>query len=169
MPGVKLFATKAFHRKFLNLLAEAPTSLVLISPFVTAMPPWGSVAEFFSFALSRGISDITLVTRPPSKKDGAVLTRDEAANVARLGVDLRFRKDTLHAKLFVLIFEGNRYAAFVGSSNLSRGGFRDNEELVVLLENQEDRPEVQREMAQLCGQGAFPYNYWQQLSLKGKA
>jgi phosphatidylserine/phosphatidylglycerophosphate/cardiolipin synthase-like enzyme len=162
MSRVNLFSRRPFAAKFTSFLAEGPTVLTVVSPFVTAIAPWKSVTDFFAFAQRRGIESLELVTKPPNNKaSNGVLTFSEADAISKLGVNLKIRDTNLHSKIYFFGFDDpRRYAAFVGSSNFTQGGFEVNDESNVLIQHPDELVTVRRELDRLCGQGSFPFHNW---------
>jgi phosphatidylserine/phosphatidylglycerophosphate/cardiolipin synthase-like enzyme len=162
MSRVNLYSRRPFEAKFKSFLAEGPTTLTVVSPFVTAIAPWKSVTDFFAFAQRRGVDSLELVTKPPDNKaSNGVLTLTEADAIAKLGVNLKIRDTELHSKIYYFGFDDpRRYAAFIGSSNFTKGGFEVNDESNVLLQHPDEHVTVRRELDRLCGQGSFPFDSW---------
>ncbi len=127
---------------------------------MTCFSPCKGVLEFCEFVLGRGTSQITIVTRPPESQ-GATLRRVEAEQIEVAGVDLRIRKSPdLHSKIYFFAYDDAVFAAFIGSANFTKGGFEDNDETMTMIQNLEDRPEVQRELNRLTMFGSYPYSSW---------
>jgi phosphatidylserine/phosphatidylglycerophosphate/cardiolipin synthase-like enzyme len=155
----KVLATRAFNRQFRDCLARGPVSLLIVSPFMKAYPPWKDVFAFCEFAIKRGISNVTIVTTPPGWH-AAALSKSEADLIESAGIDLRIRASKLHSKVYFFVYEGQSYTAFVGSANFTQGGFVDNDETMAMMQRLEDRPEIQREVDRLTTYGSFPYSSW---------
>lgn len=162
MSRINLFSRRPFEARFRSLLAEGPKTLTVVSPFVTAISPWPSVTAFFEFAQRRGIESLELVTKPPNNlASNGVLTFAEATAISQLGVTLKIRDTDLHSKIYFFGFEDSkRYAAFIGSSNFTKGGFEVNDESNVLVQHPEELPSILKELGRLCGQGSFPFDSW---------
>lgn len=157
---VGVLATRQFARQFRACLARGPQELKIVSPFISAVPPFSSTSDFCVAAIKRGVNRILIVTRPP-ESDTATLTKGEADLLVRNGVDLRIRTaPKLHSKIYMFIYEENQYAAFVGSANFTKGGFVENDETVTLIQRLDDRLPVVKEIERLESHGAFPYSYW---------
>lgn len=166
MANVKVLPTRQFSTSFRTLLAEGPSALTIVSPFLTPVKGWASVLQFSKFVLSRGTSKLEIVTCPPLNDNHGMawpncITLSEAELIEAEGVSLKIRETNLHAKLYYFEFEEPaRYAAFIGSSNFTAGGFERNDETMVRIEHPDDREEVRREVARLSTQGSFPYQIW---------
>lgn len=164
--SVGVLATRQFATHFRDCLARGPQELKIVSPFITAFPPYKRTSDFCVDAIKRGVSKILIVTRPP-ESDVATLTKIEADLLVNNGVDLRIRTSpTLHSKIYVFLYEANRFAAFVGSANFTKGGFVDNDETVTFIQKLDDRLPVFREIERLEKQGAFPYSHWKTQSTR---
>lgn len=166
MANVKVHPTRQFSSAFRSLLAEGPESLTIVSPFLTPIKGWDSVLQFSKFFLSRGAEKLEIVTCPPLDDDHGMerpnfITRTEADLMEAEGVSLKIRETSLHAKLYYFEFkEPRRYAAFVGSSNFTAGGFERNDETMVKIDRLDDHAEIRREVERLSGLGSFPYYIW---------
>jgi phosphatidylserine/phosphatidylglycerophosphate/cardiolipin synthase-like enzyme len=162
MSHVDVFSRRTFAARFRGLLADGPTAITVVSPFVTAISPWSSPSEFFAFAQRRGVESLELVTCPPdAKASSGVLTFEEAEAIAKLGVTLKIRDTDLHSKIYYFGFEDpSRYAVLIGSSNFTKGGFEKNDETNVLLQHPDELRTVRRELERLCGHGSFPFHSW---------
>jgi phosphatidylserine/phosphatidylglycerophosphate/cardiolipin synthase-like enzyme len=166
MANVRVYPTRQFAASFRSLLAEGPSSLTIVSPFLTPVKGWASVLEFTRFVISRGTQTLEIVTCPPLLDDHGqispnIITRTEADLISAEGVSLKIRECNLHAKLYYFEFEDpKRYAAFVGSSNFTAGGFERNDETMVRIEHPDDHGEVLKEVTRLSTYGSFPYHVW---------
>ena len=126
-------------------------------PYIGTLPRLPSVVEFFRRGLAQG-SAITLVTKPPGT-DRGTLDQQSARLIEQLGVSLLVRPH-LHSKVYQFTFpEGDRNA-FVGSANLSRGGFERNDETVAHFRTNDENDAVAAELTRLSGPGAVPYSQW---------
>lgn len=160
MGTLAVLHTRTFHRRFKDCIARGPKSLVIVSPFVTNIPPWRSTAEFCAFLFKRGVTGLIIVTRPPDGSNGC-LTKVDADQLESSGVDLRIRTDPdLHSKVYYFQYDEQTYAAFIGSANFTKGGFVDNDETMAMIQNLDDHSEVQREVTRLTAFGAYPYSHW---------
>ena len=156
---IKIEQTRVFCRSFSSAL-QRKCKLTLISPFVTDFGPWTSILHFANFFINRQERPFTLITRPPSNSNGR-LNRNDAARLASLGIDLKFRsKPPLHSKVYLFEYDDGDYTAFVGSANLTRGGFERNDESVAKIRTSSERSTIVTEIARLNGRGAFPFEYW---------
>ena len=83
----------------------------------------------------------------------------EADLIVAMGVDLLIRRN-LHSKVYQFTFpEGDR-AGFVGSANLSAGGFERNDETVAFFQTKEDNDAVARELDRMSGHGSVEFLHW---------
>ncbi|AYZ66753.1 NgoFVII family restriction endonuclease [Burkholderia multivorans] len=175
MANVKVLPTRQFAASFRSFLAEGPTALTIVSPFLTPVKGWESLLQFSKFVLSRGTSKLEIVTCPPLNDNHGMerpncITRKEAELIEAEGVSLKIRETNLHAKLYYFEFEEPaRYAAFIGSSNFTSGGFERNDETMVRIEHPDDHSEVLREIARLSTNGSFPYQIWKSRKLTMRA
>lgn len=166
MPNIRVHPTRQFSASFRSLLAEGPAALTIVSPYLTPVRGWNSVLHFSKFVLSRGTEKLEIITCPPLKDDHGLerpnyITQSEADLLEAEGVSLKIREKNLHAKLYYFQFEEpRRYAAFIGSSNFTLGGFERNDETMVRIEHPDDHPEVLREVQRLSTHGSFPYYIW---------
>jgi phosphatidylserine/phosphatidylglycerophosphate/cardiolipin synthase-like enzyme len=146
----------------------------MVSPYLTPIRGWDSVLQFTRFVMSRGTEKLEIVTCPPLANNHTLdapnlITHGEAELIEAAGVSLKIRDTKLHAKLFYFEFEDpRRYAAFIGSSNFTAGGFERNDEIMVRIEHPDDRIEVRRQVDRLSMYGSFPYNVWKTRRVTGK-
>jgi phosphatidylserine/phosphatidylglycerophosphate/cardiolipin synthase-like enzyme len=118
------------------------------------------MSEFARFVLSRGETELMIVTRPPGS-ESETLSLEEAEVLVSLGVDLKIRcKPPLHSKIYFFSFIEGDYTAFVGSANFTKGGFERNDESIACFKDKQYRKTVNKELERLTQVGAFPYNYW---------
>lgn len=175
MANVRVYATRQFSSSFRSLLAEGPSVLTIVSPYLTPVRGWQSLLQFSKFVLSRGTDRLEIVTCPPLSDDHGqtnpnIITRSEADLLEAEGVSLKIRDNNLHAKLFYFEFDDpKRYAAFIGSSNFTLGGFDRNDEVMVQIQHPDDQSEVLKQVSRLSGYGSFPYHIWKSKALLGKA
>ena len=126
-------------------------------PYIGTLPGLRSSVEFFRRAITQGTT-ISLVTQPPGAA-GGTLDHDSARLIEQLGVSLLVRPH-LHSKVYQFTFpEGDRNA-FVGSANLSAGGFQRNDETVAYFSAKDENDAVEAELSRLTGPGATPYSQW---------
>lgn len=157
--NIRIEQTRVFCKSFSSAL-QRRCKLTLISPFVSGFGPWTSILHFANFFISRHERPFTMITRPPSKSKGR-LNPNDAARLANLGIDLKFRNQpTLHSKVYLFEYDEGDYTAFVGSANLTRGGFERNDETVVRIRTLSERSSIVTEIARLNGRGSFPFEYW---------
>ena len=152
-----ILQTKCFSRAFHHCISRLPSRMTFAVPYIGILPGWASIVEFFRHGLTYG-SAITLVTRPPGT-DGGTLDQQTARLIEQLGVSLLVRP-RLHSKVYQFTFpEGDRNA-FVGSANLSKGGFKLNDETVAHFQAKDENDAVAAELRRLSGPGAVPYSLW---------
>lgn len=174
MANIRVHATRQFSASFRSLLAEGPSGLTIVSPFLTPVPGWATVLEFAKFVISRGTKKLEIVTCPPIADNHGqarpnIITRTEAELISAEGVSLKIRETNLHAKVYYFEFEDpKRYAAFIGSSNFTYGGFVRNDETMVRMEHPDDHAEVLKEVTRLSTLGSFPYHIWKTRKFTGK-
>lgn len=175
MANVRVHPTRQFSSSFRSLLAEGPNALTIVSPFLTPVKGWNSVLEFTKFVISRGTEKLEIITCPPlfdnhGQDRPNIITHTEAELIAAEGVSLKIRENNLHSKLFYFEFEDpKRYAAFIGSSNFTQGGFERNDETMVRIEHPDDHDEVLKEVNRLSTFGSFPYHIWKTKKFTEKA
>ncbi|MCY3816782.1 MAG: phospholipase D-like domain-containing protein [Gammaproteobacteria bacterium] len=126
-------------------------------PYIGTLPGLPSVVEFFRRAVSQGTA-ISLVTKPPGT-DRGTLDHHSARLIEQLGVSLMVRP-RLHSKVYQFTFPQGDRNAFVGSANLSAGGFQRNDETVAHFWAKDENDEVEAELSRLSGPGATPYSQW---------
>lgn len=171
MANIRVHPTRQFASSFRALLAEGPSALTIVSPFLTAVRGWGSVLHFSKFVLSRGTSKLEIVTCPPLSDNHGLewpncITQSEADLIEAAGVLLKIREPNLHSKVYYFEFaDPKRYAAFIGSGNFTSGGFERNDETMVRIEHPDDHLEVLREVERLSAYGSFPYHIWKSRKL----
>ena len=157
--SIKIEQTRVFC-KFFSSALQRKCKLTLISPYVTDFGPWTSIIQFANFFISRQDRPFTLITRPPSDSNGR-LNPNDAVRLSTLGIDLKFRsKPPLHSKVYLFEYDDGDYTAFIGSANLTRGGFERNDETVAKIRTSSERSSIVSEIERLNGKGAFPFEYW---------
>ena len=133
-------------------------SLRIAVPYIGKIPAFDSVVELSRFVLSREECDLfQIITQPPGSK--GTICYHHADVIVRQGATLMFRK-RLHSKIYQFTFpEGDR-AAFVGSANLTRGGFKYNDETVALFRDKSDNDAVEAELLRIESRGAYRFEHW---------
>ena len=156
---IEIQQTKVFRSAFRKAL-KRPCALTMVSPYITAFKPWTSILKFAQFFITRHEKPFTLITRPPGSTN-SILSLSEALNLSSMQVDLKIRTSpTLHSKIYFFEYDQGDYTAFVGSANLTRGGFEKNDETVAQFRSASHKPEIIAEITRLNGKGAFPFEYW---------
>ena len=87
------------------------------------------------------------------------MDHQSAQLIQGLGVLLLIRPK-LHSKVYQFTFPQGDRNAFVGSANLSRGGFERNDETVAYFRSKDENDEVAAELSRLTGPGTMPYSQW---------
>jgi phosphatidylserine/phosphatidylglycerophosphate/cardiolipin synthase-like enzyme len=152
--------TRTFRSYFFESVRRVPLKMILISPFITRIPGYARTTEFARLVLSRGDTELMIVTRTPCS-GSETLSIEEAEVLVGLGVDLKIRcQPPLHSKVYFFSFIEGDYAAFVGSANFTLGGFERNDESIAFLRDERYRKTVNKELERLTQVGAFPYNHW---------
>jgi len=153
--------TKQFYRRFVSSLSEPIESITICSPYFDKLPkPFDNVIVFCRHLQSRGVENISIITRPPGV-DATALDRDSAKTLAGMGIDLFIRAAPyLHAKIYRIQYSKGHFRSFVGSSNFTLGGMERNHELVAELEGFGPNSPCLREVSRLTGRGALSYTQW---------
>ena len=149
--------TRNFREAFRRCVSRLPSHMTFAVPYIGTLPGWPSAVEFFRQAVAQGTT-VSLVTKPPDT-DRGTLDRNSARLIEQLGVALLVRPQ-LHSKVYQFTFSEGDRNAFVGSANLSVGGFQRNDETVALLLAKEENDAVEAELSRLSGPGATPYSQW---------
>lgn len=66
----------------------------------------------------------------------------------------------LHSKVYQFTFSQGDRAAFVGSANLTTGGFERNDETVAFFRGKDDNDAVANELERLEGLGTYELGHW---------
>lgn len=154
----EILHTRPFRERFMRCLSRQPLSLQVAVPYIGKIPSFGSIVELCRFSLSRGCENFLLITRPPSSESGTI-NLDEANLIVALGVDLMIR-NKLHSKVYQFTFPQGDRAAFVGSANLTSGGFEHNDETVAFFGEKLDNDAVAVELERISGYGAIDFTQW---------
>ena len=169
MKSAEILHTRKFARQFRQQILLNPTFIRIAVPFLGNVPGYGTLADFVRIALRSGGTSMDLITRQPGQNDGTITTQMADVIVA-LGVNLLIRKTPLlHSKVYQVGFADGRRASFVGSSNLSTGGLKTNDETMALLLSVEENQKVKLELDRLTDFGAMPYTQWKALKALGRA
>lgn len=154
----EILHTRIFRERFMSCLSRQPLSLQVAVPYIGKIPSFASIVDLCRFLLSRGCQKFQLVTRPPNSESGTINLNDANLIVA-LGVDLMVRSK-LHSKVYQFTFaEGDR-AAFIGSANLTSGGFERNDETMAFFRREEDNHAIAMEFDRILGPGSFDFFHW---------
>lgn len=113
--------TRTFREAFRHCVARLPSRMTFAVPYIGTLPGWPSAVDFFRRAVAQG-TIVSLVTKPPDT-DRGTLDRRSARLIEQLGVTLLVRP-RLHSKVYQFTFSQGDRNAFVGSANLSLGGFQ---------------------------------------------
>lgn len=160
--SVQVMGTRKFRKAFLGSLSRNIKSLLIVSPFVTAIPGFDSPSGFFQRLIAR-LPDVAvrLITRPPRNNQQGILTWPEAERIHTLGVELFVRSSPpLHSKLYYITYEQGDSTSFVGSANFTLGGLEKNDETMALWRVGSSNREIERELARLVGPGTFTFLQW---------
>ena len=157
----EILHTRLFKNRFMDCLSRRPLSLQVAVPYIGKIPPFPSIVELSRTFLSGGHELFQIVTRPPNSGNGTIRL-DHANLIVALGVDLMIRKK-LHSKVYQFTFpEGDR-AAFVGSANLTAGGFERNDETIAFFRGKADNDAVAVELDRISGYGAVEFAQWKSI------
>ncbi|MDD9817102.1 MAG: phospholipase D family protein [Gammaproteobacteria bacterium] len=164
----QILYTRNFQRQFARCIGHQPSRLDIVVPYV-GKTPWGSVAQFFGRLLNKGC-EIYLVTQPPSDKDNKVLNPSEARRIESMGVFLKIRTSPfLHSKVYQFSYPKGGRMSFVGSANLSMGGFERNDETVAFFQAKADNEKVAAEILRASIVGIPYYIYSHREAKNGRA
>ena len=159
MLNVDILPTQNFRRSFRRHVLLA-TRIRIAVPFVGDVPGYGTLVDFVRILLQGNQTSMELITRPPDTDSGTI-TEQAAEAIMALGVELLIRSDPrLHSKVYQITLKNGKRAAYVGSANLSVGGFQKNDETMVLLLSENENRKVENELNRLAGSGAFEYGQW---------
>ena len=155
----RILRTGLFKREFAGCLSRRPVVLRLASPFV-GKTPFGSIVTLGRDLVNRGCERLQIVTRPPETGNGTIRLA-EADLLIALGDEIELMiRPKLHAKVYSFSFAEGDGASFVGSANLTGGGFERNDETVAMFRGAEDNGKVVAEMDRIAGPGAFEFTHW---------
>ena len=139
-------------------LSRAPTSVRVAVPYIGKVHGFRTIESLSQFLLRRECGLFQLITLPPESAVGAI-QMDQADRIARMGVEVMIR-NRLHSKIYQFTFPQGDRAAFVGSANLTAGGFERNVETVAFFRQKEHNDAVARELDRIAGYGAVEYAHW---------
>lgn len=154
----EILYTRLFKERFLECLSRHPTSLQMAVPYIGKVPPFGSIVKLSYFSFSRGCESFRLITRPPNSGTGTICL-NEAELITAQGAEVMIRTK-LHSKVYQFTFSQGDRAAFVGSANLTTGGFERNDETVAFFCRKEDNDAVADELERLEGPGTYELGHW---------
>ena len=156
----EILSTRKFRESFYRHLSLSPTRVRIAVPFVGKIPGFGNLPNLARIILKEENVSMELITRPPDT-DTATITEAMAEAVLALGVELVVRHTPpLHSKVYQFTFPNGSRAAYVGSGNLTDGGFNKNDETMALLLSANENHKVKLELDRLSGHGAVPYRLW---------
>lgn len=157
--STEILHTRLFRDEFATCLSRRPVRLRLAVPYI-GRTPFGSVVALCRSILSNGCQALQIVTLPPGSGQGVIGLEDAELLVA-LGneVDLMIRPK-LHSKIYHFAFEIGDGTSFVGSANLTAGGFERNDETVAMFRGARDNSRVSAEIDRIAGPGAFNFVHW---------
>ena len=156
-----ILSTRKFRESFYRHISLHPTRIRIAVPFVNKIPGFGTLADLVRFLLRDDKASMELITRPPDI-GGGTITKAMAEVVVALGAELVVRHPRpLHSKIYQFTFANGNRVAYVGSANLTEGGFNRNDETMALLMSVGQNQKVEAELDRLSGYGAMPYRHWQ--------
>lgn len=156
----EILATRKFRDSFYKHISLCPIRVRIAVPFIGKIPGFGNIANFARIILKENNVSMELITRPPDT-DKATITEAMAEVVVDLGVELLVRQSPpLHSKIYQVTFANGNRAAYVGSANLTDGGFNRNDETMALLMSVDENRKVELELDRLSRYGALPYRLW---------
>ena len=153
----EILHTRRFNERFMECASRYFVSLRVAVPYIGKIPGFNSIVGLSKFAFSRGCKQFQIVTLPPGSK--STILRAHADLIISQGANLMIRNH-LHSKIYQFTFREGDQAAFVGSANLTRGGFETNDETVAFFRDKCDNDAVTGELRRIEGPGAFPFEYW---------
>lgn len=163
----KILHTKAFRDQFMACLSRRPVSVEMAAPFIGKIPGFGSIVSLSRFLLAKDCELLRLITKPPqSQAGGSCICKWEADQMLSMGAEVLIRTK-LHSKVYQLQFREGDRAAFVGSANLTMGGFDRNDETVAFFQQRDDNDAVAKELERLSGRGTYPLPHWKILTNTG--
>ena len=154
----KILHTRQFREMFHRCLSKNLVKFQMAAPYITGIPHWHPVTNFCQFLLARGC-ELEIITNPPGRESSS-LSKVHAEIMERQGVNLLIHRNaSLHAKVYQFIYATGNRAAFVGSSNFSKGGFERNDEVIAFFSEKCDNDCVARQLERLSG-ASIEYHYW---------
>lgn len=167
MSDIRLLRTKAFRQRLYGNLQRGPVDLVVCVPFIGRIPGFRNIYSLARYFKQQGGQRFRLITGPPvdakaKTNDRGGLSEQLAGQLVRLEFfDLYIRKSPfLHAKLYHLRFDDGSGVAYIGSSNLTKGGLQDNDEVMGEIVRPAEEKRVAAQLRLLEGQGAISYQIW---------
>ena len=154
----EILYTRKFKAQFMGCLSRAPVTMRIAVPYVGKIPEFGSIVKLIGFLLGRECTTIQLITRSPGSEPGSIPLH-EANLIAQMGVEVMIR-NRIHSKIYQFKFREGDRAAFVGSANLSMGGFERNDETMAFFREKADNESVAMELDRIAGVGAFSLEHW---------
>ena len=156
----EILSTRKFRESFYRHISLHPIRIRIAVPFVGKIPGFGTLADFARVLLRENNVSMELITRPPDA-NSATITQEMAEAVVAIGVELVVRHSPpLHSKVYQVTFANGERAAYVGSANLTEGGFNRNDETMALLRSVDENHRVELELDRLSNYGAVPYRLW---------
>ena len=153
----KILHTRLFKKHFMECMSRSFTSLRIAVPYIGKIPAFDSIVELSRFVLSRECNFFQIITQPPGSK--STICHHHANLIVNQGVTLMIRK-RLHSKIYQFTFSEGDQAAFVGSANLTQGGFEHNDETVAFFRDKRDNGAVETELRRIEGAGAYRFEHW---------
>lgn len=156
-----------FRKRLYANLQRGPTDLTVCVPYIGQIPGFRNIFQLATYFERQGGKNLIVITGPPAKTaDQAIrqgrLSRQVAGLLAGLDfVELYVRSSPfLHAKLYHLRFPTGQGIGYIGSSNLTKGGLQDNDEVMGEIVNPAEERKVLAQLRQLAGHGAVAYHAW---------
>lgn len=153
----EILRTSRFNKRFMECTSRYFVSLRIAVPYIGKIPAFGSIVGLSNYAFSRGCELFQIVTLPPGSQNA--IPCSHADLITSQGANLMIRNH-LHSKIYQFTFREGDQASFVGSANLTRGGFETNDETVAFFRDKCDNSAVANELRRIEGLGAFPFEYW---------
>lgn len=164
----KVHYTRSFRECFFDSLNQEIEKMIICSPYFGNLPPpFKNLLEFCKTQIQRGTKNIQIITGPLNSNNNR-LSEKTAIELELEGVNVFIReKPYLHAKLYHFEYSRGYFRSFVGSSNFSNGGFKNNYELVAELIGSGTKTPIQKEIDRLFdSQATLPFKYWHQRKLQ---
>lgn len=156
----EILSTRIFARLFRSSLGRSPIQVRWVSPYIGKVPGFGGVVALARAVLRYEEAHLQIITQPPGTGSDRV-TVLEADLLVKLNVDLLVRpRPYLHSKVYHFGFREGDAVSFIGSANLTKGGFERNDETVAMVTGRENNERVTRELNRLAGKGTLSYFAW---------